>query len=129
MMSENATIENLRKLAHLIGAGQPLRETAVSESLVLFANTWEAEHEQVCQFIRDMYTGRFRERAKYYHELPQWIRDAIEADPIYNTAEEQECEHSNAVSATNEVVKSGYFCPDCNGIFADDPALTAEEQE
>jgi len=45
----------------------------------------EIEHEQVCQFIRDMYTGRFRERAKYYHELPQWIRDAIEADPIYNS--------------------------------------------
>ena len=45
------------------------------------------------------------------------------------TAEEQECEHSNAVSAINEVVKSGYFCPDCNGIFADDPALLAQEQE
>ena len=52
----------------------------------------EIEHEQVCQFIRDMYTGRFAEREEYYFELPQWIRDAIEADPIYNTAEEQEDE-------------------------------------
>ena len=51
----------------------------------------EIEHEQVCQFIRDMYTGRFAEREKYYWELPQWIRDAIEADPIYS-AEEQEDE-------------------------------------
>ena len=51
----------------------------------------EIEHEQVCQFIRDIYTGRFAEREKYYWELPQWIRDAIEADPIYS-AEEQEDE-------------------------------------
>jgi len=50
----------------------------------------EKEHEQVCQFIRDMYTGRFAKREEYYWELPQWIRDAIEADPIYNTAQEQE---------------------------------------
>ena len=49
----------------------------------------EIEHEQVCQFIRDMYTGRFTEREEHYFELPQWIRDAIEADPIYS-AEEQE---------------------------------------
>ena len=47
----------------------------------------EKEHEQVCQFIRDMYTGRFAEREEYYWELPQWIRDAIEEDPIYSTAE------------------------------------------
>ena len=52
----------------------------------------EIEHEQVCQFIRDIYTGRFAEREKYYWELPRWIRDAIEADPIYNTAEEQDDE-------------------------------------
>ena len=45
----------------------------------------EIEHEQVCQFIRDMYTGRFAEREEHYWELPQWIRDAIEADPIYNS--------------------------------------------
>lgn len=45
----------------------------------------EEEHEQVCQFIRDMYTGRFAEREEHYWELPQWIRDAIEADPIYNS--------------------------------------------
>ena len=56
--------------------------------------------------------------------------DAFDCLDALLTAEEQECEHSNAVSAINEVVKSGYFCPDCNGIFADDPALlTAEEQE
>ena len=52
----------------------------------------EKEHEQVCRFIRDMYTGRFAEREEYYWELPQWIRDAIEADPIYSTAEEQDDE-------------------------------------
>ena len=48
----------------------------------------EKEHKQVCQFIRDMYTGRFAKRADDYWELPQWIRDAIEADPIYNTEQE-----------------------------------------
>lgn len=31
------------------------------------------------------------------------------------------CRHESAVSAENEVVQSGWFCPDCNGIFADDP--------
>ena len=50
----------------------------------------EKEHKQVCQFIRDMYTGRFAKRADDYWELPQWIRDAIEADPIYNTEQESE---------------------------------------
>jgi len=45
------------------------------------------EREQVCQFIRDMYTGRFAAREEYYWELPQWIRDAIEADPIYSSGE------------------------------------------
>ena len=42
-MSENATIENLRKLARLIGEGMPLNETAVSESLFIFAGIWESE--------------------------------------------------------------------------------------
>ena len=55
----------------------------------------EIEHEQVCQFIRDMYTGRFAEREEYYWELPQWIRDAIEVDPIYKTAEEQDDDLEN----------------------------------
>jgi len=48
----------------------------------------EEEHEQVCQFIRDMYTGRFVEREEYYRVLPQWMREAIEADPIYNAEQE-----------------------------------------
>jgi len=51
-----------------------------AENAKLKAET-EKEHEQVCQFIRDMYTGRFEAREEHYWELPQWIRDAIEADP------------------------------------------------
>ena len=43
-----------------------------------------AEREQVRQFIRDMYTGRFAKRAEDYWALPQWIREAIESDPIYH---------------------------------------------
>ena len=42
------------------------------------------EREQVCQFIRDMYTGRYVERAGYFWTLPKWMREAIEADPIYH---------------------------------------------
>ena len=57
----------------------------VAEEHASLTEKVEIEHEQVCQFIRDMYTGRFAEREKYYWELPQWIRDAIEADPIYNS--------------------------------------------
>lgn len=29
-----------------------------------------------------------------------------------------ECEHPNAVSAINEVIKSGMYCPDCKCLFA-----------
>ena len=66
-----------------------LAEAEAREEIASLTEKVEIEHEQVCQFIRDMYTGRFAEREKYYWELPQWIRDAIEADPIYS-AEEQE---------------------------------------
>jgi hypothetical protein len=29
-----------------------------------------------------------------------------------------ECEHANAVSAINEVIQSGMYCPDCKCVFA-----------
>jgi hypothetical protein len=48
------------------------------------ADAWATERKQARQFIRDMYTGRFAKRAQDYWTLPQWIRDAIEADPIYH---------------------------------------------
>lgn len=31
------------------------------------------------------------------------------------------CQHENAVNAKNQVIQSGWHCPDCDGIFADDP--------
>ncbi len=33
--------------------------------------------------------------------------------------ETDECAHPNAVSAKNEVVESGMYCPDCQTIFAE----------
>lgn len=73
--------DTLRKLAKDL---RKQREAATAEILVMAADRWEAEREQVQQFIRDMYTGRFAKRAKDYRTLPKWIREAIEADPIYN---------------------------------------------
>jgi hypothetical protein len=55
-----------------------------------YADAWAAEQERVRQFIRDMYTGRFAKREEDYFSLPQWIRDAIEEDPIYNEDEAEE---------------------------------------
>lgn len=39
---------------------------------------------------------------------------------------EEYCSHPNAVSAKNEVVEDGYYCPDCNAIFSD---LRSYEQD
>ena len=72
------------------GDRSPMNKLQIENATLKREN--EKEHEQVCQFIRDMYTGRFAEREEYYWELPQWIRDAIEIDPIYKTAEEKEDE-------------------------------------
>ena len=48
-----------------------LAEAEAREEIASLTEKVEIEHEQVCQFIRDMYTGRFAEREKYYWELPQ----------------------------------------------------------
>ena len=84
--------DELYRSGDLVWVDPDGREWVPSHAHASLTEKVEIEHEQVCQFIRDMYTGRFAEREEYYWNLPQWIRDAIEADPIYNTAEEQEDE-------------------------------------
>jgi hypothetical protein len=46
-MTDNATSENLRKLARLIAMGQPLNADAVSEAIVLCADAWDASQARV----------------------------------------------------------------------------------
>ena len=78
------TSGTLRALANSILRGDPFHEHFYAENLRGCAHAWATERKQVCQFIRDMYTGRFAKREQDYWTLPQWIRDAIEADPIYH---------------------------------------------
>ena len=35
---------------------------------------------------------------------------------------EEECKHPNAVSAKNEVISGGMYCPDCGALLAEEEA-------
>lgn len=50
---QNATPENLKKLARLIKMGQPLQSLAASEAIELCVAVWEADREQLRLAIID----------------------------------------------------------------------------
>ena len=88
-MSDNE-FDELYQKGDMIWVDPDGREWVPAHEHASLTEKVEIEHEQVCRFIQDMYTGRFAEREEYYFELPQWIRDAIEADPIYNAQEQED---------------------------------------
>jgi len=46
--------------------------------------------------------------------------DEIDIEAIRKILDEKVCKHEKAVSAVNEVIESGYFCPECNSVLPED---------
>ena len=53
------------------------------------------------------------------HTVECGARLLANMDCICGFADTQDCEHLNAVSAVNEVIQNGMYCPDCKSVFAD----------
>jgi hypothetical protein len=69
--TQNATIENLRKLARLIEMDQPLHAEAVAESILLCASAWEAERKRAQK--------RYEELEQDFNTMRQAKQARIEA--------------------------------------------------